>query len=132
MLNNDINDRHEAACSSFSKGLGQKLAFLLLGGGVGATIALLFAPKPGNELRQDIAEAASKSYEESLEAAERLKLRTAEYYQNVKEKSGEILDVVGARVSTVKEELGSDLAKIGEIVESPAKMTVDTRERVSV
>ena len=32
-----------------------KLTYLLIGGGIGAVIALLFAPKSGTELRGDIA-----------------------------------------------------------------------------
>ena len=38
-----------------------KLTYLLIGGGIGAIIALLFAPKSGVELRGDIADADRKS-----------------------------------------------------------------------
>ena len=34
----------------------EKLTFLLIGAGIGATLALLFAPKSGRELRGDIAD----------------------------------------------------------------------------
>ena len=37
-----------------------RLTYLLIGGGIGAVIALLFAPKSGHELRGDIADATRK------------------------------------------------------------------------
>ena len=46
-------DREDANAST-------KLTYLLIGGGIGAVIALLFAPKSGQELRGDIAARESK------------------------------------------------------------------------
>ncbi|NJM52639.1 MAG: YtxH domain-containing protein [Blastocatellia bacterium] len=42
-----------------------KLTYLLIGGGIGAILALLFAPKSGQELREDIADATRKSLEKA-------------------------------------------------------------------
>jgi len=49
-----------------------KLTYLLVGGGIGAVLALLFAPKSGQELRGDIADATRKGIEKSKEAASQL------------------------------------------------------------
>ncbi len=38
-----------------------KLSYLLIGGGIGALLALLFAPKSGHELRGDIADVTRKA-----------------------------------------------------------------------
>src|SRR5919206_553741 len=46
-----------------------KLTYLLIGGGIGAILALLFAPKSGQELRGDIADATRKGIEKGREAA---------------------------------------------------------------
>src|SRR5213079_2865146 len=46
-----------------------KLTFLLIGGGIGAALALLFAPKSGEELRQDIADATRKSVDSARDTA---------------------------------------------------------------
>jgi len=46
-----------------------RLTYLLIGGGIGAVIALLFAPKSGQELRGDIADATRKGIDRSREAA---------------------------------------------------------------
>ena len=49
-----------------------RLTYLLIGGGIGAVIALLFAPKSGQELRGDIADATRKGIDRSREAAQQL------------------------------------------------------------
>ena len=58
-----------------------RLTYLLIGGGIGAVIALLFAPKSGHELRGDIADATRKGIDRSREAAQQLGDRAGEYYQ---------------------------------------------------
>src|SRR6476659_4201538 len=67
-----------------------KLTFLLIGGGIGAVIALLFAPKSGVELRGDIADATRKGIEKSKEAAAQLQDKAGEYYEVTRDKAGEI------------------------------------------
>ena len=44
-----------------------RLTYLLIGGGIGAILALLFAPKSGQELRGDIADATRKGIDRSRE-----------------------------------------------------------------
>lgn len=46
-----------------------RLTYLLIGGGIGAILALLFAPKSGTELRGDIADVTRKGIDRSREAA---------------------------------------------------------------
>lgn len=66
-----------------------KLTFLLIGGGIGAVIALLFAPKSGEELRGDIKDATRKGIEKSKEAAAQLQERAGEYYEVTRDKATE-------------------------------------------
>lgn len=68
---------------------GTKLTYLLIGGGIGAVIALLFAPKSGHELRGDIADATRKGIEKSKETAAQLQERAGEYYEVGREKASE-------------------------------------------
>ena len=56
------NEREETSATT-------KLTFLLIGGGIGAVIALLFAPKSGVELREDIADVTRKGLEKGKETA---------------------------------------------------------------
>ena len=84
-------------------GAGTKLTYLLIGGGIGAVLALLFAPKSGHELRGDIADATRKGVEKGKETAAHLqerageyyevgRERAAEYYQTGRERAGELAD----------------------------------------
>ena len=66
-----------------------KLTYLIIGGGIGAVIALLFAPKSGKELRDDIADASRKGLEKGKEAASQLGERAGEYYEAGREKANE-------------------------------------------
>lgn len=97
-------------------GVTQKLLYLAIGGGIGATLALLFAPKPGRELREDIADFAAQQLDQASQTATHLKERTAAYYRNAKETGSEVLDVVASGLSAVGEEVRSDASKIGHIL----------------
>ena len=55
-----------------------RLTYLLIGGGIGAIIALLFAPKSGQELRGDLADATRKGIDKSREAAQQIGERAGE------------------------------------------------------
>jgi len=69
-----------------------KLTYLIIGGGIGAILALLFAPKSGQELREDIADATRKGIEKSKEAAAQLQDRAGEYYEVTRERAGELYE----------------------------------------
>ena len=66
-----------------------RLTYLLIGGGIGAIIALLFAPKSGSELRGDIADVTRKGIDKTREGARYVGDRAGEYYGTVREKAGE-------------------------------------------
>lgn len=67
-----------------------KLTYLIVGGGIGAVLALLFAPKSGVELREDIADATRKGIEKSKEAASALQEKAGDYYEVSREKASEL------------------------------------------
>jgi gas vesicle protein len=67
-----------------------KLTYLLIGGGIGAIVALLFAPKSGLELRGDIADATRKGIEKGKETAALVGERAGEYYEVTRDKAGEL------------------------------------------
>lgn len=59
----------------------EKLTFLLIGAGIGATLALLFAPKSGRELRGDIADYTRRGMDVAGEGARRVGERAGEIYE---------------------------------------------------
>jgi gas vesicle protein len=78
-----------------------RLTYLLIGGGIGAVIALLFAPKSGQELRGDLADATRKGIDRSREAAQQLGDRAGEYYETTRERAGELYSTAAERVGEV-------------------------------
>jgi gas vesicle protein len=70
-------------------GIGNNLLYLLVGGGIGATVALLFAPKSGKELRQDASEAVKYGLETANTTVSHLKETADDYYQKAQEKASE-------------------------------------------
>jgi gas vesicle protein len=94
--------------------VGTKLTYLLIGGGIGAVIALLFAPKSGHELRGDIADVTRKGLEKGRETASQLQERAGEYYEVGREKAAEIY-------STAQEKAG----ELGEKARSAAARTAN-------
>ena len=73
-----------------STDISTRLAYLLIGGGIGAILALLFAPKSGQELRSDIADATRKGIDRTRETATQLGTRAGEYYSAAADKAGEV------------------------------------------
>jgi len=78
-----------------------RLTYLLIGGGIGAILALLFAPKSGQELRSDIADATRKGIDRSREAAQQLGERAGEYYETTRERAAELYSQAAERVGEV-------------------------------
>jgi gas vesicle protein len=64
----------------------EKLTFLLIGAGIGATLALLFAPKSGRELRGDIADYTRRGVDAAGEGARQIGARASEVYDTASER----------------------------------------------
>jgi gas vesicle protein len=87
MINNYDNK------SSIAGGVGSNLLYFLIGGSIGATVALLFAPKPGKELRSDASEVVKHGIETANKTVSQLKETADDYYQKAQEKANEIYRV---------------------------------------
>jgi gas vesicle protein len=89
-----------------------RLTYLLIGGGIGAVIALLFAPKSGQELRGDIADVTRKGIDKSREAAQQLGDRAGEYYEQGRERASELYSQASERASGLYSQAAD---KVGEV-----------------
>lgn len=78
-----------------------RLTYLLIGGGIGAILALLFAPKSGHELRGDIADATRKGIDRSRETAQQLGERAGEYYEATRGRASELYSTAAEKVGDV-------------------------------
>jgi gas vesicle protein len=86
-------------------GIRSGLFYLLVGGGIGATLALLFAPKSGADLRTDITDLTRKGYDGTLELAGQLKEQSAGIYQTVKEKTDKVYDLAATKLSLAQSKI---------------------------
>jgi len=84
-----------------SDNISTRLTYLLIGGGIGAILALLFAPKSGQELRGDIADATRKGIDKSRETAQELGQRAGEYYETTRDRATELYATAADKVSEV-------------------------------
>src|SRR5690625_2777490 len=64
----------------------------LIGSAVGATVALLFAPKPGRELRQDINQGTKQAFDKAGEWKDIAQEKSVEYTEKAKLKGSELRD----------------------------------------
>src|SRR5918911_4324594 len=92
-------ERKKAA--SGDSDMGARIAFLLVGAGIGAVVALLFAPKSGHELRGDIADATRKGIDRTREAANQLSERASDYYEGARDRASELYSAGRERAGEV-------------------------------
>src|SRR5256714_1353042 len=69
---------------------GTRLTYFVIGATVGAVVALLFAPKSGRELREDLADATRKGVDRAKETGSQLSARAGEYYDAASARAGEL------------------------------------------
>jgi gas vesicle protein len=69
---------------------GDKLVYFLIGAGIGAVTALLFAPKPGSELRADIADVTKRGIDQARDTSRELNERANEILQTGTERASEL------------------------------------------
>ena len=89
--------------------LGTQLTCFAIGATVGAVVALLFAPKAGRELRQDVADATRKGVDRARETGTQLSARAGEYYETAASKAGELASSAREAASRRGELFGSAL-----------------------
>ena len=69
---------------------GTQLSCFAIGETLGAVVALLFAPKSGRELRQDVADATRKGVDRARETGSQLSARAGEVYETATTRAGEL------------------------------------------
>lgn len=101
---------HKNVQSNMSK----NLSYLLIGGGIGATLALLFAPKSGSEMREDISIAATNGMEKTKETVGKLRENANVYYETAKDKATTLYNTVAHKA----EDFADDVKALPNTAES--------------
>jgi len=88
-----------------------KLTYLLVGGSIGAILALLFAPKSGVELRGDIADVTRKGIEKGKEAAAQIQEKAGDYYEVSRDKAAELYQTAQDKAADLSEKAKAAAAR---------------------
>jgi gas vesicle protein len=119
-----------------SDNISARLTYLLIGGGIGAILALLFAPKSGQELRGDIADATRKGIDKSREAAQELGQRAGEYYEVTRDRANELYSTATERVTDVaqkaREAAASQVGTVSAAIEAGKKAYQDEKRKTEL
>ena len=84
------NYRHGRGRRGGDSDAGARLTYFAIGATIGAVVALLFAPKSGRELRQDVADATRKGVDRARETGSQISARAGEYYETASARAGEL------------------------------------------
>ncbi len=110
-----------------------KLTYLLIGGGIGAVLALLFAPKSGQELREDIAVATKKGIEKGKETAHQIQEAAEDYYEVTRERASGIYATAQEKASEIGEKAKSAAAQsanpISAAIDAGKKAYLDEKRK---
>src|SRR5262244_4359185 len=113
-----------------------RLTYLLIGGGIGAILALLFAPKSGQELRNDIADATRKGIDRSRESALDLQHRAGEYYETTRDRAAEFYstasDKVGEVAQTARDAAQRQAGSVSAAIEAGKKAYQDEKRKTEM
>ncbi len=114
MTNDQYNKNNERrSLTDTARGV-SALTYLMVGGGIGAILALLFAPKSGAEFRGDITDVAKRGYDQTADLANRASAKSSELYQTAKEKANGVLDLATSKSAEVQTKIGDAVDKAGE------------------
>lgn len=106
---------------------GDKFVYFLIGAGMGAIAALLFAPKAGSELRADIADVTKRGVDQARDQARQVGERATEYYQASAEYAADAAtrskEAIGELTERSKEAI-TDLTERGKDVINRQKASV--------
>lgn len=100
-----------------------------IGAVVGSVTALLFAPKPGRELRKDIADGARQVGEKTQQVAEKVGEQSAELASRVKETAGGLVSEFQAwRAAKEKGTLEEEEVRVSSIEENEETALIGVAE----
>ncbi len=110
-----------------------RLTYLLIGGGIGAILALLFAPKSGQELRGDIADVTRKGIDRTRDAATQVGARAGEYYEVGRDRAAELYSTAagkaGELADAAREAARSKTGQLNAAIEAGRQAYTDEKRK---
>ena len=91
-----------------------RLTYFVIGGTIGAVVALLFAPKSGRELRGDLADVTRKGVDRTRETAAQLGTKAGEYYDVGRERASDLYSTAAGKAGELADSAREAAARKGE------------------
>ena len=114
---------------------GDKFVYFLIGAGMGAIAALLFAPKAGSDLRADIADVTKRGVDQARDQARQVGERATEYYQTSTEYASDLAERSKDAITDVtergKEIIGRQKASVAAAIDRKSTRLNSSHERLS-
>lgn len=98
---------------------------IMVGSAIGYVLGVLSAPKPGAELRRELAENSGDLYKQAGESLSDFSEKTGQALQDIQQKSESVLKKASASVQGTRAQLAS---KLDEIAGQSAKVLVEETE----
>lgn len=115
-------------------GTREKLGYFLIGGGIGAVLALLFAPKSGQEFRSDIAAATNKGIDKTRETAALVKDKAINAIDEARTKANELystsIQKAGDLSDRAKDAVSQKVGQLNTAVEAGTHAYKDKKGQV--
>jgi gas vesicle protein len=96
----------------------------------------LFAPKSGQELRGDIADATRKGIDRSREAAQQLSDRAGEYYEATRDRATELYsqaaEKVGEVAQTAREAAARQTGTVAAAIDAGKKAYIEEKRKTEM
>lgn len=100
--------------TKIASNIGDKLTYLVVGGGIGAVLALLFAPKAGEQFRAEIADATRKGLDKTEDLANQLNEKAKTAYSDTKTMATDLYDAAKVRLDQTATALKTTSKKISD------------------
>jgi gas vesicle protein len=97
----------------------------LLGGLIGATVALLYAPKSGRETRKDISKAAKRVKRSAADLVEDITESVADFTSDMKDKAADIAERGKELSESARKEIVTTLEHGQKVLEKQRKRIAD-------
>ncbi|MEW6162390.1 MAG: YtxH domain-containing protein [Nitrospirota bacterium] len=97
----------------------------LLGGVIGAAVALLYAPKPGRETRKDISRTARRVKKGAIDLTEDIVESVNEFVGDVKDKATDIIERSKELSESAKKEIVMTFEHAQKVIEKQRKRITD-------
>ena len=86
---------------------------LFVGGFLGFILGLLFAPKPGHQLRRELADQSDEFYRQASSGLTDLRDRTGAQLQDLQSRSDQMIKTASAQMQETRDQLTSKLQDMG-------------------